>query len=97
MSTEHYNRMGSAPEQSGAWQAQMGQCMHKFEDSVRENPMGVTMAAFGLGVGVGVALSVMLAPAAQSRHQHLANSLGSRMLDSLKDVMPDSFQQYLRS
>ena len=97
MSTEHYNRISGSPEGSHAWQSQMSQCMTSFEDTVRENPAAVTLAAFGLGLGIGAVVGTMLAPAPSSRHQHLAASLGTRMLDSLKDVMPESFQQYMRS
>lgn len=97
MSTEHFQRAGGSPDQSHAWQSQMNHCMTSFEDTVRDNPMGVTLAAFGLGLGIGAIIGASLAPSPRSRHQQLATSLGTRMLESIRDVMPESVQQYIRS
>lgn len=96
MSTEQSRRMGDVPEQSHAWQSQMSQCMDSFEGSVRENPLGVTLAAFGLGLGIGAIIGASLAPASRT-NQQLATSLGTRVLESLRDVLPDSVQHYMRS
>lgn len=70
-------------------------CCQFTEDSIRENPMAATMAAFGLGVGVGAVIGMMLAePPARTRRQ-TAEMLGRRMLDSIAEALPESVRRHV--
>ncbi|QDU37176.1 hypothetical protein Mal4_14850 [Maioricimonas rarisocia] len=93
MSTQPGNRLGT-PQSTGqadnGWQEQLEEYQHVVTETVRHNPLGATMAAFGAGLGLGIAVSAMLADSHTRRQQFLARSLGQRLLDSVAEYVPDS-------
>ena|SRR5690606_22960485 len=98
MPTEKFqNRMpqSSSSRESQGEQSLVSRCCEYTEESLCENPMGATLAAFGVGVGLGAAIGMMLAePASKSRRQ-TAEALGRRMLDSVAESLPQSVRRYV--
>lgn len=82
--------------ESSSWQTQLNRPLETVEQVVRNKPVETTLAVFGVGLGLGVMVGCLLADQAGQRRQ-LANSLGTRMLDSISGYMPDTIQQRLRS
>lgn len=100
MSTNTPNRVAghaieSTTNETGTWQSQLERPCAAIEQAARHNPMGTTMAAFGIGLGIGAVVGCLLADQAGSRQQ-LASSLGSRMLNSIAGYVPDTLQQRFR-
>ena len=68
----------------------------QFERTVGEYPAGTVLTAFGFGVGLGAALGFALAKANQPKPiASQAELVGRRLLDSLKDLVPDSVSRVL--
>jgi hypothetical protein len=94
MATQNYqNRMSQSSRESQSEPSLISRCCELTE----ENPMGATLAAFGVGVGLGAMIGAMLgepATASKSRRQ-TAEALGRRMLDSVADSLPESVRRYV--
>ncbi|MEW4528780.1 MAG: hypothetical protein ACF8PG_06700 [Maioricimonas sp. JB045] len=93
MSTQHTNRFRDETEQGSGecgWQEQLEEYRQTVTETVRENPLGATLAVFGAGLGLGIAVSSLIADSQSRRQQYLARSLGQRLLDSVADYVPDS-------
>lgn len=71
----------------------MDHIQEAIEETVRENPLTATMIVFGVGFGVGAVIGSLLVNPAEQRRQHLARSLGHRILNSVSDLVPDGLQQ----
>lgn len=63
-----------------------------IEHVIRDSPATATLTAFGIGLGLGAIVGCLLANRGAER-RHLATSLGSRMLDSVGEYLPQSIQQ----
>ncbi|MCA9110737.1 MAG: hypothetical protein KDA52_12360 [Planctomycetaceae bacterium] len=92
MSTRPLNRMENGhttgtelPE----WQQQVGDYQRAVIEAVRENPVAATLIVFGVGFSIGTTIGALLDDPRDRRRQHLAKSLGRRMLNSVNDYLPD--------
>jgi hypothetical protein len=81
------------PEQASGW---TDRCCAELSKAVDENPAGTLLAAFGAGLGIGVALALTVAlPAVRPKKKSLSEEIGSRVLASLQDILPDSLAKKL--
>jgi hypothetical protein len=92
---QHQNRMQDQPSGLDDPMALASHYCGVTEDLIRNNPMLVTVAVFGLGVGLGTLLSSQLAEPPTTSRRHTAEVLGRRMLDSIAEVLPDSIRRHV--
>lgn len=74
-----------------------GACQHSVQAAMEEYPITTTVGVFACGLTVGV-----LAGAALARPWHLhdrrsAETLGRKILDAVREYVPQSVNQYLPS
>jgi hypothetical protein len=92
MATQKYqNRMPQSSRESQSELSLIDRCCELTE----ENPMGATLAAFGVGVGLGAMIGVMLGEPSSRSRRHTAEALGRRMLDSVAESLPESVRRYV--
>lgn len=90
----HQNRMEQHFQGQGQLDSSLlDRCCQATGDSIRENPLLATFAAFGLGLGLGAVVGGSLAEPMGMRHRHTAESLGQRVLDSITDALPNRVRQ----
>jgi hypothetical protein len=70
-------------------------CRHAAESTVDEYPLTATVGAFAVGLTLGVLAGAALAQPFHRSHRHTAESLGRRMLDAMREYVPQSVNQYL--
>jgi len=100
MSVQHTNRMprGAVQRPSNPdWQQQLQEYQQCTVEAVEQHPLAATLVAFGVGVCIGSTIGALIDDSHSRRRQHLASSLGRRMLDSLGDVFPDRIQRQFQS
>ena len=72
------------------------QYRRQFEATVGEYPTSTVLTAFGVGLGLGAALGVALVGATRKPTTvDRAELVGRRLLESLRDVIPDGVSKYL--
>jgi hypothetical protein len=70
-------------------------CRHAAEAALDDYPLTTTIGAFAVGLTLGVAAGAALARPFHSHERHTAESLGRRILDAVRDYVPQSVNQYL--
>jgi hypothetical protein len=89
--TKISRRMSHAAEPDGL----TDRCRHAAQATVDEYPLTTTMGAFAVGLTLGVLAGAALAQPFHRSHRRTAESLGQRMLDVMREYMPQSVNQYL--
>ena len=72
-----------------------GRCRHAAETAFEEYPLMTTIGVFACGLTLGVLAGAALARPFHSHERHTAESLGRRILDAVRDYVPQSVNQYL--
>ena len=84
------------PAGEPAWGEEQADYYSQCTQFVASNP-GLSVAiGFGLGLGAGLVLASLL-PASTSRDENLAERIGHRVADSMRDVVPSSWKKALRT
>ncbi|MCA9077889.1 MAG: hypothetical protein KDA93_22870 [Planctomycetaceae bacterium] len=100
MSTMNTNRITddlSCNVDQPEWQRQLNKCQQATSNVIQDNPLAATIVVFGVGFCVGTAIGAALGEADSRHRDHLATSLGRRLVHSMNDLVPDNLQQHLRS
>ena len=72
------------------------QYRRQFEATVGEYPTSTVLTAFGMGIGLGAALGFALAKAARpASTMDKTELVGRRLLESIRDIVPDGVAKYL--
>jgi hypothetical protein len=96
MATEQFsNRMQERRISDGERMSLVSRCCQATEESIQQNPMLMTVAAFGVGVGLGALVGCRLAEPDATSRRHAAEALGRRMLDSIAEVLPEPVRRYV--
>ena len=72
-------------------------CAAAAESAIKEYPLAMTMAVFGVGLGFGFLVGNALAEPMGLRRQPTAENLGRKILDSIAEYLPASVQKQLHS
>ena len=70
-------------------------CRNAAEAALDDYPLTTTIGAFAVGLTLGVVAGAALARPFHSHERHTAESLGRRILDAVRDYVPQSVNQYL--
>jgi len=65
------------------------------ESAIKDHPMAMTLAMFGVGMGLGVVIGSALAEPMGMRKQPVAEHLGRKILDSISEYLPASVAKQL--
>lgn len=88
----HEENSSDIPQETSASSADY---LRAAGDYVASNPKAAVLLGLGVGFGAGIALASLFRET--SRDNSLAERLGNQVMDSLGDVMPDSWKSYIRS
>ncbi len=89
------NRMHEHFETDDAEAPMATRCAAAAESAIKEHPLAMTMALFGVGLGLGVVVGSTLAEPLGVRRQPTAENLGRRILESIAEYLPESVQKQL--
>jgi len=95
MSHNHQNRVSEHFTDEAMEYAERG--YEKVQEAIREEPLAATLAAFGIGLALGTAAAMLLS-SSRNEPVHTARgleSLGRRVLDSIREALPDAVSQHL--
>lgn len=70
-------------------------CRHAAEAAFEEYPLTATLGVFAVGLTLGVLAGAALASPFHSPGVQTAESLGRRILEAVRDYVPQSVNQYL--
>jgi hypothetical protein len=70
-------------------------CRHAAEEAFDEYPLTTTLGVFAVGLTLGVLAGAALARPFHSHERHTAESLGRRILEAVREYVPQSMNQYL--
>jgi len=82
--------------ESDASESPMASCAAAAESAIKEHPLAMTLALFGVGLGLGVVVGSALAEPMGLRRQPTAENLGRKILDSIAEYLPASVQKQLQ-
>jgi hypothetical protein len=92
---ESMNRMQEHFEGDATQEQLAARCAAACESAIKEHPMAMTLAVFGVGMGLGVVLGSALAQPMGLRKQPVAENLGRKILDSISEYLPASVAKQL--
>jgi hypothetical protein len=72
-------------------------CAAACESAIKDHPLAMTLAMFGVGMGLGVVVGSALAEPMGIRKQPVAENLGRKILDSIAEYLPASVQKQLHT
>jgi hypothetical protein len=93
MSHNHQNRVREHFTDETVGVAERG--YEAVQEAIQQEPMAVTLAAFGIGLAIGTGVAALLSRSHQSSHRSSMESFGRRIYESLADVLPDNVRQHL--
>jgi hypothetical protein len=70
-------------------------CRDAAEAALDDYPLTTTIGAFAVGLTLGVLAGAAMARPFHTHERHTAESLGRRILDAVRDYVPQSVNQYL--
>ena len=70
-------------------------CRHAAEGAFDEYPLTTTIGVFAVGLTLGVLAGAALARPFHGHERYTAESLGRRILEAMRDYVPQSVNQYL--
>jgi len=91
------NRVQEHFEGENAEAPMASRCAAAAESAIKDHPLAMTLAVFGVGMGLGVVFGSALAEPMGIRKQPVAENLGRKILDSIAEYLPASVQKQLHS
>ena len=94
---ESMNRIQEHLEGDASEMPMGSRCAAACESAIKDHPLAMTLAVFGLGAGLGVVIGSALAEPMGIRKQPVAENLGRKILDSIAEYLPASVQKQLHT
>jgi len=92
---ESMNRVQDHFEGDASETPMASRCAAACESAIKDHPLAMTLAVFGVGMGLGVVLGSALAEPMGLRKQPVAENLGRKILESISEYLPASVAKQL--